>query len=113
MKRVFIETDDFKTLVTQEKLRDLEKDIKDEILKGPSKGDLIPGTGGFRKIRVANKVRKTGKSGSFRVIYLDLPRSKRTYLVFLYKKDELENLSSEQKSVLKTIAEGIKNEQKS
>ena len=109
MIRLFIETDDFRSLLDQKKDFTLERNIKDEILKDPGAGSLLSGTGGFRKIRVANRAKKRGKSGSFRVIYFDLPSARTTYLVFIFEKDELETLTSGHKKALRDIAEGIKN----
>lgn len=110
MIRTFIETEIFKKLIDQENDKNLESLIKNDILENPSRGALVSGTGGIRKFRVSDKSRGKGKSGGFRVLYLDLPKSFRTYLLFLYNKDELENISSEQKGALKTIVQGIKNE---
>lgn len=84
--------------------------IKDEILKDLIKGDLIKGSGGFRKIRIADSSNNAGKRGSYRVIYLDLPKKETTYLILLYAKAGVENISAEQLKALKVMAEGIKNE---
>ncbi|MAZ46918.1 MAG: toxin HigB-2 [Halobacteriovoraceae bacterium] len=110
MIRTFVETDIFKTLVDQENDKSLEATIKNDILENPSRGDVISGTGGVRKFRVSDKSRGKGKRGGFRVLYVDLPKCEKTYLLFLYNKDELENISSDQKKALKKIVEGVKNE---
>ena len=44
--------------------------LENEILAAPRKGDEIPGTGGFRKIRLSREGSNKGKSGSYRVLYL-------------------------------------------
>lgn len=72
MQRLFVELTPFRQKIDSINIKNLEKDIKDEILKDPARGDLIIGTGGLRKIRVFDTKSKRGKSGSFRVIYLDL-----------------------------------------
>ncbi len=77
--RLFIETMVFKRLLDQEADKELEKRIKDEILKNPNKGAIIQGTGGLRKIRVGKKLEGKGKSGGHRVLYLDLPDPRVTY----------------------------------
>lgn len=107
--RLFIETSLFKSLLDQENDSELEKIIKDEILKNPEKGNIVQGTGGLRKIRVAKKREGRGKSGGYRVLYFDLPSHSRTYLILLYDKDELENISAGQKAIIKKQIEGIKN----
>lgn len=63
----FIETPIFtkqiKVLATDDELKDLQV----ELIAQPEKGDLIQGTGGLRKIRMATG--EQGKSGSVRIIY--------------------------------------------
>ncbi|WP_127716056.1 type II toxin-antitoxin system RelE/ParE family toxin [Halobacteriovorax sp. HLS] len=110
MIRTFVETDIFKALLDQEGDKGLEATIKNNILEDPSRGDVIAGTGGVRKFRVSDKSRRKGKRGGFRILYVDLPKCKITYLLFLYNKDELENISSHQKKALRKIVEGVKNE---
>jgi hypothetical protein len=67
---------------------------------------VIPGTGGVRKTRLksANK----GKRGGFRVCYLDLEEKLILFLLFVYPKNEQENLSPAEKGELKLITESIK-----
>lgn len=110
MIRTFIETEIFKSLVDQESDKDLESTIKSDLLENPARGDVVSATGGVRKFRVSDKSRGKGKRGGFRVLYLDLPKCERTYLLFLYSKDDLENISPDQKKALKKIVEGVKNE---
>jgi len=107
--RIFIETNLFRRLLDQESDKELEKAIKDEILKNPEHGAIIQGTGGLRKIRVAKKSEGRGKSGGYRILYLDLPTYGVTYLVLIYDKDEMENISAKQKATMKEQIEGIKN----
>lgn len=63
----FIETAIFtrqiREIATDEELRSLQNDL----IGRPNKGDIIQGTGGLRKVRMA--VGHQGKSGSTRVIY--------------------------------------------
>lgn len=110
MYRVFIETDVFRKLIDEERDTELEKRVKDTILSDPLKGDLIKGTGGLRKIRLAKS--NEGKSGGYRVIYLDLKKYDVTYLLILYSKNVQENLTREQKRILKSKVEELKNEYK-
>ena len=112
MLREFIETEVFKNLIDQLDDHNLKRDIEDEILKNPSRGDVIQGSGGIRKLRVGKKRAGRGKSGGFRVLYLDLPEYQTTYLIFIYEKGDLENITSVQKQRMKEISERIKNEYK-
>ncbi len=70
----------------------------------------MPGTGGLRKIRIADAGRGKGKRGGYRVIYLDLPGVARTHLLALYDKDEKGDISNDEKRHLRTIAERIRKE---
>ena len=110
MKRTFIETPIFKQLLDQMNNSWLELNIKSEILKDPHKGSVISGTGGIRKIRIANKKGAQGKSGSYRVLYFDIQSTSITYLILIYKKSDIENISTSEKKKLKQLTEALKNE---
>ncbi|MBF0361970.1 MAG: type II toxin-antitoxin system RelE/ParE family toxin [Oligoflexia bacterium] len=110
MKRKFIETHAFQELLSGEKELWLEKRIKDEILEEPLRGDLIKGSGGFRKIRISKN--NTGKSGGYRVIYLDIESFETTYLFLIYGKNVKDNLTDDETNWLKKQSEIIKNEYK-
>ncbi len=104
--RVFIELSIFRTKVDALGGVDLLKSIQTEILKDPAKGDLIQGSGGIRKIRVARA--RSGKSGGYRVFYLDLAEKGQTYLMTILDKRDSENISNEEKSLLKAFSKRIK-----
>ena len=55
--------------------------MEQSILGDPQSGDLVPGTGGLRKIRLGQRQVRRGKSGGVRVYYLDLPHRAVTHLV--------------------------------
>lgn len=82
------------------------ENLKKELAEFPEIGDLIPGTGGVRKIRV--KSSHGGKSGGFRVCYLDTPKHNEILLILIYPKNESENLSSENKNALKVFTKKLK-----
>lgn len=69
----------------------------------PEKGDMIPGSGGLRKIRWAGKGR--GKRGGVRVLYYYKNTEGQIWLLTIYAKNEDENIPV---SVLKKIKEGLK-----
>ena len=89
---------------------DLAKQIEDEILKNPEAGDIVQGTGGLRKIRLANPGRNKGKRGGLRVFFLDLPDKERTHLIYLLKKGEADDISPNEKQILKELVGRIKKE---
>jgi hypothetical protein len=88
------------------KKRQLLKDDFDsflkELAKNPDKGDVVPGTSGVRKIRL--KSASKGKSGGFRVCYYFYTLKGRIYLLSIYAKNDQENITSEEKKVLRQLA---------
>lgn len=110
MRRVFRETPVF-----TEKLDELGDDsllraIEDAILENSEAGKTVAGTGGVRKLRSPDPSRKKGKRGGLRVLYLDLPDRERTYLLYLYGKDEAEDITAEEKKIFKETVIRIKGE---
>lgn len=76
------------------------------IARDPAGGDLIPGTGGLRKRRVALSGR--GKRGGARAITFYVDDEHPVYLLFLYAKNERENLSHTQMRALASLTAEIK-----
>ena len=68
----------------------------------------MEGTGGIRKVRFP--LENKGKSGSGRVCYTDFEEYEVTYLITAFTKNEQENLSAEEKTVLKKLVKALKNE---
>src|SRR5260370_32371914 len=66
-------------------------DIVALVAADPQCGDLIRGTGGFRKVRVARK--GMGKSGGSRVVYIWRNESFPGFLITVFPKNQKENLS--------------------
>ena len=83
--------------------------LQNELLLNPKKGDVIQSTGGLRKIRVASKSK--GKLGGARVIFFYLSNFKRFYLLTIYAKNEVTDLTSQEKKQLKLFVEDWVNEQ--
>lgn len=82
--------------------------LQDILLKNPEAGVIMQGTGGIRKVRFAFENR--GKSGSVRVCYVDFATYTVIYLITAFSKDEQENLTHEQKNVLKKLVKTLKDE---
>ncbi len=78
------------------------------LLKDPQSGPVMEGTGGIRKVRFPLQGR--GKSGSVRVCYTDFEEYEVTYLITAFTKDEQENLTQEEKNVLKKLVKSLKKE---
>lgn len=75
------------------------------LAREPESGDLIPGTGGFRKLRWADPRRSKGKRGGLRVIYYYLLADSQIWLMTVYDKNEAADLSPDEKRALKTAVE--------
>ncbi len=68
----------------------------------PEAGDVIPRSGGLRKIRWAGKGH--GKRGGVRVIYYFKKKDDHIWLLTIYAKNEMENISP---SILKLIKQEL------
>ncbi|KXS36833.1 type II toxin-antitoxin system RelE/ParE family toxin [Modicisalibacter tunisiensis] len=103
----FIETPTFtrqiQSIATDEELKELQRIL----IAQPDKGDLIQGTGGLRKIRMA--LRQQGKQGGARVIYF-LATAEVIYLILAYPKSVKDSLTSAEKAALKTLTHQLKGE---
>lgn len=82
--------------------------LQDILLKNPEAGRVMQGTGGIRKVRFAFENR--GKSGSVRICYVDFASYTVIYLITAFSKDEQDNLTQEQKNVLKKLVKTLKDE---
>jgi hypothetical protein len=80
-------------------------DLQEYIAKTPDRGDLIPGTGGVRKLRYAYDA--LGKRGGLRVIYYVREREGHIWLIAIYGKNARENMKS---STLEAVRRAIDDE---
>ncbi|HEX4067175.1 MAG TPA: hypothetical protein VHZ09_14225 [Acidobacteriaceae bacterium] len=76
-----------------------------ELVNHPEAGDVMPGTGGFRKLRWADARRGKGRRGGLRVIYYYFAADQQIWLMTLYGKDEMGDLSPAEKKALKAAVE--------
>ena len=83
--------------LTDESYRELQR----ALMENPEMGNLMPGTGGFRKVRWEDARRGKGKRGGLRVIYYYLTADRQIWFFTLYDKDEATDLTAEEKKVLK------------
>ena len=109
MTRTFIEVPIFTRRWKEIGLGDEElQTLQIMLLKDPEYGPVMEGTGGIRKVRFPLENR--GKSGSVRVCYTDFAEYEVTYLITAFEKKEQENLSNEEKVVLKKLVKSLKEE---
>lgn len=88
-----------KALLTHEERHELI----DYIATDPESGDLIEGTGGFRKLRWRRQ--GMGKSSGLRVIYYYYNENYPVLLTDMFAKNEKENLSKEEKNALNRLGQ--------
>jgi len=78
------------------------RQLQETLLQNPKAGDVIRGTNGLRKIRIAFEGQ--GKSGSGRVAYVDFTVHETIYLITAYPKNVKDNLSkAERNQIAKMI----------
>ncbi|HEV2147628.1 MAG TPA: type II toxin-antitoxin system RelE/ParE family toxin [Longimicrobiaceae bacterium] len=94
-----------KGVLTDEEVRAVE----DELLERPTRGDVMEGTGGVRKIRAAQEGH--GKSGSARVAYLYVEKWASVFFMLAFPKNVQGNLTSEQKKIVRDEVARIRAEE--
>jgi len=98
----FIETKFFTKLVTEHLSDEEYARLQEVLIRDPETGDLIPGSGGVRKVRWGVKGR--GKRGGIRVIYYARTRQGQIWMLTLYAKNVAETIPAH---VLRQIKEEI------
>lgn len=108
MKSVFVESTIFEKHRDEYLSDDEYRLFQAELMLNPHLGDVIQGTGGLRKIRVASKGK--GKRGGSRIIYYFLDEKRRFYLLTIYGKNEMSDLNAIQRKQLMAFMEAWRNE---
>lgn len=83
------------------------RQLQQELMADPEKGDVIEGTGGLRKLRQPDPRRGKGKRGGLRVIYYWWIGGDQFWMFTVYDKDQADDLTPAQRKVLKQL---LKNE---
>lgn len=78
----------------------------DYIARNPEIGDIIPETGGVRKVRWGRQ--GSGKRGGVRVIYFYLHINAPLYLLLIYAKARQSDLTPEAKQVVQALSGRLK-----
>jgi mRNA-degrading endonuclease RelE of RelBE toxin-antitoxin system len=74
----------------------------------PELGDVMPGTGGFRKLRWADSRRGKGRRGGLRVIYYWFDGQDQIWFMTVYSKHEAVDLTPGQRKHLKVAIDAEK-----
>ena len=85
--------------------------LVDYIARNPEAGDLIPDTGGVRKIRWSRA--GSGKRGGARVIYFYYHADAPLYLLLAYAKAQREDMTQDEKKGAAAFVEALKQQQPS
>lgn len=101
MKLVFFETPLFTRLLPDYLDDEAYSELQRTLVANPETGEIMPGTGGFRKMRWADPRRGKGKRGGLRVIYYYLTEDHQIWMFTIYDKDQVTDLNTRQKQALK------------
>ncbi len=100
---VIIETTIFTRKIKELMSDDEYKLLQESLVNRPDTGAIIQSTGGLRKLRW--KLEGRGKSGGVRIIYYWVSVDDQIYMLYAYPKNEQEELTAEQKKLLKKMVE--------
>jgi len=78
--------------------------IQSDLLANPERGRAVRGLGGIRKARAADPGRGKGKRGGIRYLYLYFVSDQEIYLLYLFDKNEREDLSPDERKLLRELA---------
>lgn len=110
MRATFIESSEFTEWVKEYLDDEGVAALQRALLNDPRSGDVMPGCGGLRKMRLGDSRRGKGKRGGIRVIYLHVPEAHVILLMDVYGKGEKDDLTAGQKKLLKSLADQYKRE---
>ena len=103
MNLVFLEAPLFTRLLPDYMSDEDYQSLQLALMDAPLRGEVMSGTGGFRKLRWRDPKRGKGKRGGLRIIYYYLMSDHQALFVTIYNKDEMIDLSAEEKDILKRM----------
>jgi hypothetical protein len=80
--------------------------LVDHIARNPESGDVIPGTGGVRKVRWSRP--GSGKRGGARVIYFYYHTDAPLYLLLAYAKAQRTDMTQDEKKAATALTSALK-----
>lgn len=108
MRMTFVETEVFRSRWARRLDDTALRQLQALLMANPLAGAPIPGCGLLRKTRFADASRGQGKRGGVRVIYLHTPEAARVDLITVYGKDEMDDVSKRDLSLLCGAARSIR-----
>jgi hypothetical protein len=102
---LFIESSVFQRALPAYLNDDEYSELQQYLIENPEAGEVIPGSGGLRKVRWAPS--GAGKRGGLRVIYFVRYRPNQFWMLTLYAKAKRENIPAH---ILKQLLEVFRNE---
>ncbi len=81
------------------------RELQESLAANPEAGDLIPATGGIRKVRWKDSRRGKGKRGGLRIVYYCFLTDEEIWLLTLYDKDQAIDLTKDEKEQLRRALE--------
>ena len=100
---VIVETSIFTRRVMELLPDDEYRELQATLVDRPDAGPVIPGSGGLRKIRWSTSGH--GKRGGSRIIYYWATAQERILMLFIYAKNESDDLTPDQLKMLRQIVE--------
>lgn len=114
MYATFIELSSFEKNRAQYLNDEQYRNFQQMLLENPEKGDLIPETGGLRKVRFKDERRGKGTRDGIRVIYYWTSGNGKFILFTLYDKDQADDMTKQERNALSNalnvIKKGLKND---
>ena len=100
----FIESSIFERVLPAYLDDDEYSDLQQFLMQSPEAGELVPGSGGVRKVRWSRP--GTGKRGGLRIIYFIRYRPNEFWMLTLYAKTKRKNVPAH---ILKQLLEAFRN----
>ena len=100
----FLEAPAFPRYVSGYLTDDEYRELQNRPAAAPEHGDVIRGTGGFRKLRWTDPRRGKGRRDGLRAYYY-FPGEQQIWLITLYDKNEASDLTPKERQALKSAIE--------